>query len=1110
MDHLPGQPEERLDAILAPGLEPLFRRPTRLDVISAWYGHIPFAHWLIRAAKPASFVELGTHNGVSYSAFCEAVLAEHLPTRCTAIDTWKGDEHAGFYGDDVFSSLQSFHQARYAGFSQMLRCTFDEALPYIADGSVDLLHIDGRHHYEDVAHDYETWIPKLSDRAVVLFHDTNVREREFGVWRLWEALAGSHPSFEFLHTHGLGVLAVGANVPASVIELCNLQGDAVNLMRERFATLGERWSLNGFSRAYEDARAWGNKAQAEVNTLFPAYQTLLAANRTSRTQLAETRFALAQAAVDHEHAEAARTAAEHLRVQRDAAAREQAREQATSALQQERNARQEAAAAASGALAAERAARRAAAASHAEAAALREMLHDARAEADTLRAWQQVIVRSSPWRAGRRLGRLTRLNATLASPEPHWPRIPDPVEIAPELPAAPPPLAPIEAVLVPLALLDPEPGPEPEAPAATRAKPRVLFISGESHTPGHTYRIERALAAALAIGWDADWSEAGPVNPDLIAGATVVLLWRVPHSQHVQGIIDCAHSMGARVLFDIDDLMFRRDYATTRMIDGIRSQRFSETDTQDFFERIGRTMAAVDLVTCPTEELASQVRFVGKPAFVLPNGFDDATTAASRLAMRTWRGFADPILRIGYAGGSRTHQRDFAQAVPALARILTERPLLRLVLFRDPSSGEGVVLAGEFEALNPVASQIEWRDMVPLAGLPAELARFDINLAPLEPDNLFTSAKSELKYFEAALAGVPTIASPVGRLGRAITQGQTGLLAATEDDWYKAFRTLLDDPAERHRLGRNAYHDALWRYGETARRDRLRSLFTQLQGGIAAAGAFEHDLRRPGPHTPRLPVIPLSETTLAEDRLGEAAVTIIVPLHNYADYVIEALESAAAQTLQNLDLVIVDDASTDDSLAMATGWCEAHRSRFNRLQILRHLQNTGLAGARNSGFAAAETPYILPLDADNRLRADCCDRLLAAITGTDAAFAYPAIKQFGDGAAVIGAEPFSALRLLQGNYIDALALVAKWAWAGAGGYENIQHGWEDFDFWARIVELGQYGLSVPDILADYRVHRASMLHTDTEVHDHKRALVADLTARHPWLDIGRLAEVTHP
>jgi hypothetical protein len=396
--------------------------------------------------------------------------------------------------------------------------------------------------------------------------------------------------------------------------------------------------------------------------------------------------------------------------------------------------------------------------------------------------------------------------------------------------------------------------------------------------------------------------------------------------------------------------------------------------------------------------------------------------------------------------------------------------------------------------------------MVDLAALPAELARFDINLAPLEPDNIFCAAKSELKYFEAALAGVPTIASPVGRLGRAIAHGRTGLLAASEAEWYAALRQLLDDSPLRRRMGRDAYHDSLRHFGPPQRRARLRSLFAQAAGGAEAAAAFENDLLRRQGATSGLPCVPASETVLCHDRLGEAAVTVIIPLHNYPDYVIEALESVAAQSLALIDLVVVDDASTDDSLAMASEWCEAHHERFNRLLVLRHTQNSGLAAARNSGFAAAETRFVLPLDADNRLRPDCCATLLAALEGSEAAFAYPAIRHFGDETGVIGMEPFSALRLLQGNYIDAMALVAKWAWAAAGGYANIRYGWEDFDFWARLVELGHFGISVPDILADYRVHRASMLHTTTEVHDHKRDLVAELTARHSWLDIGRLVE----
>ena len=93
-----------------------------------------------------------------------------------------------------------------------MQSTFDAAVDQFADGSIDLLHIDGRHFYEDVEHDFETWRPKLSDRAVVLFHDINVRERSFGVARLWDEMRVGAPSFTFHHGHGLGVLAAGKSI----------------------------------------------------------------------------------------------------------------------------------------------------------------------------------------------------------------------------------------------------------------------------------------------------------------------------------------------------------------------------------------------------------------------------------------------------------------------------------------------------------------------------------------------------------------------------------------------------------------------------------------------------------------------------------------------------------------------------------------------------------------------------------------------------------------------------------------------------------------------------------------------------------------------------------
>ena len=242
MDDIATFAPELPDPFGDPATDPVFWRPTRLDVPSAWHAHVPFAFWLVSQTAPRLLVELGTHHGVSYAAFCEAVRRGGLPTRCFAVDTWEGDKHAGRYGPEVFSELRAFHDPLYGGFSSLLRMDFAAARDQFADGSIDLLHIDGEHDYDSVRRDFEAWAPKLSDRAVVLFHDTNMLERDFGVWRLWRELRACYPGFEFLHGSGLGVLAVGLDAPPPVATLTRAEGaDAARRIRERFACLGTHW-----------------------------------------------------------------------------------------------------------------------------------------------------------------------------------------------------------------------------------------------------------------------------------------------------------------------------------------------------------------------------------------------------------------------------------------------------------------------------------------------------------------------------------------------------------------------------------------------------------------------------------------------------------------------------------------------------------------------------------------------------------------------------------------------------------------------------------------------------------------------------------------------------
>ena len=215
--------------------------PMRIVPPDPWTGHLPFAFWLIKAMRPSTLVELGTHSGNSYFAFCQAMAALTPAGRAYAVDTWAGDEHSGLYGEDIFGSVSAFNTEQFRQFSTLLRMTFDEARAYFPAGGVDLLHIDGMHTYEAVRHDFETWLSALSPRAVVVFHDTNVRERGFGVWRFWEEISTRYPAFTFDHSNGLGVLGVGAEQPPMMQALFALSQDPVagGSFRRLLAARGE-------------------------------------------------------------------------------------------------------------------------------------------------------------------------------------------------------------------------------------------------------------------------------------------------------------------------------------------------------------------------------------------------------------------------------------------------------------------------------------------------------------------------------------------------------------------------------------------------------------------------------------------------------------------------------------------------------------------------------------------------------------------------------------------------------------------------------------------------------------------------------------------------------
>jgi hypothetical protein len=218
--------------------EPLYYRP---HGAGHWSGHVPFAYDLVAALRPSKIVELGTEYGESYFTFCQAVAECGIACKSFAVDTWRGDPHSGAYGEAVFREVSAHNRKHYLSFSTLLRTFFDEALRYFPDGSIDLLHIDGLHTYEAVQHDFQAWFPKVRAGGIVLLHDTQVRQYDFGVWRLWDELRGRYESFEFLHSCGLGVVRKpGDAARPGIIGRLFQNGESAGMLQRFYLMAGER------------------------------------------------------------------------------------------------------------------------------------------------------------------------------------------------------------------------------------------------------------------------------------------------------------------------------------------------------------------------------------------------------------------------------------------------------------------------------------------------------------------------------------------------------------------------------------------------------------------------------------------------------------------------------------------------------------------------------------------------------------------------------------------------------------------------------------------------------------------------------------------------------
>lgn len=255
-------------------------------------------------------------------------------------------------------------------------------------------------------------------------------------------------------------------------------------------------------------------------------------------------------------------------------------------------------------------------------------------------------------------------------------------------------------------------------------------------------------------------------------------------------------------------------------------------------------------------------------------------------------------------------------------------------------------------------------------------------------------------------------------------------------------------------------------------------------------------IRNPSPH--HEVALSWEEPASADEREPHPSISVIIPCFNGADYLAEAIESVLSQTLQDIEVIVVDDGSTDESAAIAERLIAAHPEASIRL--LRQPASGHPAYARNAGIALARGEYVLCLDADDMLTPTFLERCVFTLdTHREAGIAYTDQRDFGLSRKLHVVPEYDFYRLTRQNLFGVASVFRRQAWQEVGGFDP-HLGYEDWDFWIACGERGHHGVKVPGVEWLYRVRGDGRFATDGVPHD--RRTKAQMVSKRPSLYTG--------
>lgn len=319
----------------------------------------------------------------------------------------------------------------------------------------------------------------------------------------------------------------------------------------------------------------------------------------------------------------------------------------------------------------------------------------------------------------------------------------------------------------------------------------ILIIDGvENVLPQLTkYRVDNKVEQLQSLGYNVKKVNLSSFEMKDGEFASHIIIYRANFNDTLAFLCNAAKKANKPVLYDIDDLVIDTKYTDQLSY----TQQISASEKRNYDASVnsyGSMLKLCDGAITTTQKLKDELMNYQELVLLNRNLANRELVEISSKHLHVHD--EGQLVKIGYFSGSITHNENFEMIRSDLIQLMLDykNVELHLVGYLDIP-----------EDFKPFENRIVTHDFVEWQALPALISKVDINLAPLV-DSVFNEAKSEIKWLEAALVNVPTVASNIGAFKEMIEPGVTGILV--DEDWYQALKSLVEEPRERMKIAEQA------------------------------------------------------------------------------------------------------------------------------------------------------------------------------------------------------------------------------------------------------------------------------------------------------------------